>query len=182
MKELQQQNSDAARENGSSVPRSRSRSPLPPTSRILKVRRPEKVDRKQWPFSMTTYMPELDDGIALDSIKGRLFGQALFGPEVAVVVICFHSDDKIKATVCGETELLRCLTETQDGPKFQLFYITMTLQYKLRISAEIFQQLASCYELPMTFIDHLLRYQEQIIHFGHRLQLCGPRDSLIYDF
>lgn len=55
----------------------------------------------------------------------------------------------------------------------------MSPREQLRISVDTFVQLATSFEMPLAFIDCLLRHQEQIMHFGSRF-ILSPANSYVY--
>lgn len=50
----------------------------------------------------------------------------------------------------------------------------------LRISARVFERLATCYNLPLAFVEAILRYQQHLLHFGSRFLQSEQKNSLIY--
>ncbi|KAF8247042.1 hypothetical protein K440DRAFT_683088 [Wilcoxina mikolae CBS 423.85] len=160
----------------------RGKSPLSHT--ILRVTYPRKSTIPTSPFYSAYRTATRNDGLALqDSIRIPIV-QSVFGPQTDVLVVnsCSDRENNVEVFQYTERELLRFLAVKQDVPLFQLFYITMNSDEQLRISARAFERMATCYNLPLAFVEAILRYQRHLLHFGSRFQISESENSLIYDF
>ncbi|KAI5841695.1 hypothetical protein BZA05DRAFT_211371 [Tricharina praecox] len=120
-------------------------------------------------------MPELDDTRLLLKAEQRRqdHDPPLFGKLTAVAVMRTQDNGLIAASFCGKKRLQKCIEAARDestAPKFQLFYITMSATGTLHIAADVFQELALCYDIPVAFINSVLDYggEPRYTAFGSR--------------
>ena len=76
-----------------------------------------------------------------------------------------------------DRSVMNACTELTREP--QCSDIPISIDHQLRISLPTFQILAKEFDVPIAFINSLLRYQEQIVHHGTRIISPMP-NSRIY--